>query len=465
MINFKKTAEHDLYNESLAPVEYDKRPLSYFGSGAIWFGIGVQVSGFLVMTPLLSYHTIGELLIIYSIGEALLCLSCYIVQDIGLKYGLTFASSINASFGPLGGRIAGLIRMLPSMIFFGVNGYLGSTALNQVMRLLFGFDNMWFAIILNATLLVLVTITGAKGIERFTSLAAPLLIIVSIYLFYVLFRSYDVSFWSILDKGRLGGSSRNWLFAFGVIIGNCASVAMGWNDYSKDGKVPHGYGKSGLFHLLAILIGSIPAFVFCSILGCAVMVVVPGTTGGEILGTLTDLVAGQSKFLAVAISIFVWAAQLSTNTACNLLPSVYVICGLSPKHLKFKPAIILFAVCSIALQPWKLGTSLDTVLTIFSLTAGPVIAIVATDYYYFRKRKLSLDDIYKSKGKYWYWNGMNPAAMIAYVIGTVIAFIFFDYSYFVSLIATSIIYIACAKVFAKKYPVIVEETAEDVSIA
>ncbi|RGY98682.1 cytosine permease [Clostridium sp. AM58-1XD] len=464
MIGFQAKTEHDLYNESLAPVEYNKRKVGYLGMGAIWFGISVQVSGFLVMTPLLNYYTIGQLFWIFGIGQAILGLSSYIVQEIGLKYGISFATSIVASFGPLGGKIAGIVRIMPSAIFFGVNGYLGASAINNVTRLLFGMDNMWFAIILNAALLVIVTISGAKGIERFTSLAAPLLIIVGVYMFHILLKTYNVTLGEIMSLGKLSGHSRNWLFAFGVIIGNFASVAMGFNDFSKDGKVKDGYKKSGYLHLTSYLICMVPSFIFYSILGCAVMVVVPGTTGGEILKVLTDIVAGQSKILAVLISVFVFAAQLSTNTAANLLPSVYVVCSLIPKYLKFKSATILFAVIAVAIQPWKIGNSLDSVLTIFGLTAGPVIAIIATDYYYFRKRKYSLDDIYQTNGKYYYFHGMNPAAMIAYVIGTIIAFICFDYSYFISLAATCLIYILLAKYFGKTYPAIIKETAKDIKI-
>jgi len=106
--------------------------------------------------------------------------------------------------------------------------------------------------------------------------------------------------------------------------------------------------------------------------------------------------------------------------------------------LKFKPGCFIFAAISIAIQPWNIS-SMDVVLNVFGATAAPVVAIVAVDYYIFRKRKFSLDDIYKTHGKYYYWNGFNPAAMIAYVIGTAVAVIFMDYGFFISLAVTPII--------------------------
>ena len=77
--------------------------------------------------------------------------------------------------------------------------------------------------------------------------------------------------------------------------------------------------------------------------------------------------------------------------------------GLLPKYLKFKPGCFIFAAISIAIQPWNIS-SMDVVLNVFGATAAPVVAIVAVEYYIFRKRKFSLDDIYKTHGKYYYWN-------------------------------------------------------------
>src|SRR5690606_17498121 len=192
MIGFQPKPEHDLYSESLAPIEFSKRTINPFGLGMIWFGIAVQVTGFMVMTPLIKYYTIGELVWINLIGQILVCLACFATQEIGLKYGVSFATSITAVAGPLGGKIVAVVRALPAIIFVGLNGFVGATAVNMFTTAVFGFDNIIVGIIINATLLILVTITGAKGIERFTSFAAPLMIIIGAIMFYVLMKPHAV---------------------------------------------------------------------------------------------------------------------------------------------------------------------------------------------------------------------------------------------------------------------------------
>ncbi|WNS73701.1 cytosine permease [Bacillus sp. DTU_2020_1000418_1_SI_GHA_SEK_038] len=464
MINFQAKSEHDLYSESLAPVEYSKRKIGSFGIGVIWFGIAVQVTSFLVMTPLVQYYTIGELVWINLIGQLLVCLACFVTQEIGLKYGVSFATTITAVAGPLGGKIVGLVRAMPAIIFVGLNGFIGATAINMFMTAVFGFSNMLVAIIINAILLILVTISGAKGIERFTTFAAPLMIIIGGIMFYVLMKTHSVSLIDVWDLGRTGGTSKSWLYGFGVCLGGYAAVAMGFNDFTKDCTIKNGnMKKAARTHLISYIIMSSPAFMFFTMIGIITVVLVPGMTGSEVLPYLTELVAGGNNLIIAILALFVFVAQLSTNTAANLFPSVYVICALAPKKINFKTATVIVGVLAFVLQPWKFGPILDVFLAVFGAAGGPALAIIAVDYYYFRKRKYSLGDLFNSRGKYFYWHGINPVSLSCYVSGIIIGLLFLDYNYFVSLAATSVLYIFAGNLFAKKFPVMVSETAEDLT--
>lgn len=464
MIAFQPKPEHDLYSESLAPVEHSKRTIAPVGLGVIWFGIAVQVTGFMVMTPLMQYYTVGELVWINLIGILLTCLGCYATQEIGLKYGISFATSITAVAGPLGGKIVGLVRALPAMIFVGLNGYVGATALNMFMKAAFGFENILVAIIINASLIVLVTISGAKGIERFTSLAAPLMIIIGGIMYYVMMKTYDATLLGVWDLGRTSGTSKNWLYGLGVVLGGYAAIIMGFNDFTKDAKIKNGdMKKSGRAHLISYFIGAAPAFNFFTMLGCIAVVIIPGITGAQVLPHLTELMAGGNRAIIAIIALFIFVAQLSTNTAANLLPSVYVVCSLAPKKLNFKASAVVVGVLAFALQPWRFGPILDVFLAVFGAAGGPALAIVVVDYYLFRKRKYSLSDLFNSKGKYSYWHGINPVSLACYVTGIVLAMVFLDYNYFVGFGVTAVLYIIAGKMFAHKFPVMVTETAKDIT--
>jgi putative hydroxymethylpyrimidine transporter CytX len=47
----------------------------------------------------------------------------------------------------------------------------------------------------------------------------------------------------------------------------------------------------------------------------------------------------------------------------------------------------------------------------------PLFGIVLIDYFFIRRRDIDLKDLYKREGKYWFWKGINPLAILAWAIG------------------------------------------------
>lgn len=463
MIGFQPKPEHDLYSETLAPVEHSKRTISSLGLGIIWFGIAVQVTGFVIMTPLVKYYTIGELIAINFIGQFLVAVACFFTQEIGMKYGISFATSISAVAGTIGGKLVGLVRALPSIAFIGFNGFVGATAINMMMSSLFGFDNLTVAIIINAALLIIVTLGGAKRLEQFTSFAAPLMIVIGGAMFVAVMREHSVSILDIWDLGVTEGP-KSWLYGIGICLGGFGATAMGFNDFTKEARIKGGnFKKASRNHFWTYALISSPAFMFFTVIGCIPMVLVPGMTGGNVLPYMTEVLTGGNPWLMALIGLFVFVAQLSTNAAANIYSSVYVISSLVPKYFDYKKATIGVVVVAFLLAPWKLGASIDFLLALFGAAAGPALAMIAVDYFYFRKRKLSLSDLYTTKGKYYYWGGFNFAALIPYVAGIAAAMVFLDYNYFVGVGVTAILYIILGTVFSKKYPDMFTETAPDIT--
>lgn len=463
MIGFQPKPEHDLYSETLAPVEHSKRTISSLGLGIIWFGIAVQVTGFVIMTPLVKYYTIGELVAINFIGQFLVAVACFFTQEIGLKYGVSFATSISAAAGTIGGKFVGLIRALPSIAFIGFNGFVGATAINMITSSLFGFDNMTVALTLNAALLIIVTLGGAKRLEKFTSFAAPLMIVIGFAMFYSVMKHHAVSILDIWNLGVTEGP-KSWLYGIGICLGGFGATAMGFNDFTKEARIKNGnLKKAAKNHFLSYSLISSPAFMFFTVIGCIPMVLVPGMTGAKVLPYMTEVLTGNNPYLIALVGLFVFVAQLSTNSAANIYSSVYVISSLVPKYVDYKKATIGVVVAAFLIAPWKLGSSIDFLLALFGAAAGPALGMIAVDYFYFRKRKLSLGDLYTTKGKYYYWGGFNFTALIPYVAGIAAAMAFLDYNYFVGISVTSILYIILGTMAGKKYPSMFTETAPDIT--
>lgn len=83
---------------------------------------------------------------------------------------------------------------------------------------------------------------------------------------------------------------------------------------------------------------------------------------------------------------------------------------------------------------------------------GPIVGIMIADYYFIRKRKLNVRDLYKENGEYKYKNNYNPAAVLALVISFLVSLFLPNYSFFIGFILSIILYIIFMKTFVlKKY--------------
>jgi len=47
----------------------------------------------------------------------------------------------------------------------------------------------------------------------------------------------------------------------------------------------------------------------------------------------------------------------------------------------------------------------------------PLFGIVLIDYFLQKKGSVDVEDLYKKEGKYWFWKGINPLAILAWAIG------------------------------------------------
>lgn len=445
------------YNETLKPVEFKDRSIKPLGLGVIWFGIVVQLTGFAVFSAMPNYFTIRQLLYIYLIGSIITALAAIGMQDIGLKHGLCFAKATVASFGEVGSKLPSFIRAFPSVIFFGTNAYVSSQALNELFKMIFNFDSIKLALSINIILLVLLTMMGLKGIERFTKLVAPLLLVIGFYLAYILHDSYKVPISELMNMGGHNAGAKGWLYGISVAIGIFIMCSMGNNDYTRDCIVNPSKNKwweMNKSYSIATLIGVVPFLTFFCLLGnCAV--VLSGRT--DVIVVFSELLMEKSKILAIIVDLFIVVAQFSTNTSANLMPSAYVACDFIPK-LKFKASIVLVAVLAVICQPWSYYDYFDFVLNLFTVFTGPAMAIMLIDYFIFRKRCYDISALYVKRGKYYYWKGINIVAVLVYIASGLIAYIIdFDNSFFIATPIAALSYYFIAKLFSKKMPIMVSE--------
>jgi NCS1 family nucleobase:cation symporter-1 len=122
----------------------------------------------------------------------------------------------------------------------------------------------------------------------------------------------------------------------------------------------------------------------------------------------------------VFAALVVLAAQLTTNMAANVVSPSNDFSNLSPKRISYLTGGLITAVIGILMMPWKLYSDaaayIFTWLLGYSSLMGALGGILIADYWVIRRQQLVLDDLYRERGAYSYWGGVNPLAVAAFAI-------------------------------------------------
>ena len=154
-------------------------------------------------------------------------------------------------------------------------------------------------------------------------------------------------------------------------------------------------------------------------------------------------------------------ATLSTNIAANVISPANSFANLLPKHISFRTGGLITGVIGILLMPWWLLGLIVGFLITYGAILGPVVGILLADYFVINKKELALDELYIKGGRYHFKGGVNPAAVVALLVGVVIVLlgmfipslkIVYDTGWFTGFFLSFVIYVGMMKRAKKSAP-------------
>ena len=181
--------------------------------------------------------------------------------------------------------------------------------------------------------------------------------------------------------------------------------------------------------------------------------------------------------IVILVSLLaIWLATLTTNVAANLVSPSYDFSNLAPKLISFRTGGIITALIGILIHPWYLLSTPEiyifTWLGFYGGATGAIAGVLIADYWIIRRNQLKLADLYRTEGAYEYSGGWNWRAVVALVVGVLLAVggaystpgtgpfpengligffqPLYDYSWVVGLVVAFIAYWALAKLFPEQ---------------
>jgi NCS1 family nucleobase:cation symporter-1 len=132
----------------------------------------------------------------------------------------------------------------------------------------------------------------------------------------------------------------------------------------------------------------------------------------------------MQRFDSVVVILFatavIFAAQLTTNMAANVVSPSNDFSNLNPKLISYVTGGLITALIGVLMMPWKLMTSMGayifTWLVGYSGLMGAIAGILICDYWVLRRQRLDLYDLFQPEGRYTYTNGFNLRALVVLVV-------------------------------------------------
>jgi len=421
----------DLWNEDLAPTTAETRTWDWKSYAALWVAMVVCVPTYMLAGGLVSEGmNWWQAVVTVLLGNMIVLVPMILIGHAGAKHGIPFPVLLRSAFGTKGARIPALARGLVACGWFGINTWVGGSAIYVIINALtsgaiagsplpfLGIDAGQFASFIGFWALHLYFIkNGTESIRWLETLAAPFLILMGLVLLA----------WAYVTAGGFGemlaapsqfieGGAREGQFwtvfiaSLTAMVGFWATMALNIPDFTR-------FAKSQRDQVIGQAIGlplPMALFAFISVAVTSATV----TIYGEAIWDPVAL-AGRMGGLGVVVALAALVvATLTTNLAANTVAPAYGFSNLSPSKISFTMGGYITAGIGIAIFPWKLletaGGYLFVWLVGYSALLGPIAGILIVDYFFLRKCKLDHGSLFKHGGTYPVW---NSAGLIALVIG------------------------------------------------
>lgn len=443
-----------LKSPDLLPVHHQKRNINVVGFCAMWVGMAILLATFDIGASGIQNIPLPLVILATLIGSIAIGGFISIIGDIGVEHGISFPVYMRAPFGTLGTHIPSITRALAASFWFGINTYFGATAINAILHTFFpSFDYLLGCYIVFAVFQLINTASGIKWVERFADLAAPIIVVLSLIIYMTLSEEAKLGgsdVWTWVGSPVTGGAA---FTAFMIVVfanmGFWATLGTDIPTISRFFKAPK-FERNWFKRNKTTFIGSVIALPLTE----AFMIMI-GAAAFVVSGTSNPVIALQdasSGWMLAMLLLMVVLTQWSTNTAANIIPASAVFSNVLGPKVSNMVAVFIVGIVGTVIQPWSVYEVLTQVLLFIGAVLASITGILFADYYLLRRRRVNVQDLYRSDGQYRFAGGINVAGFIAWAIGGVAAIFLMEYSFIVGfLIAGASYYILAKYWYFRKY--------------
>ena len=423
-----------LFNADLAPVPVAARRWGTYNYTALWIGISHCVPTWLLAGGLVALGmSAGQAVLTVALGNLIVLVPILLNSHPGTKYGIPFPVFARSSYGVFGANFAAILRALVACGWFGIQSWIGGQAIFTLVGSLAGRGwthasliggqhwTMWLSFAVFWIVQMVIILRGIDALRRFENWAAPFVLLMALALLAWLWVKAGGIGPVLSAPSKLGWGGRFWPVFFPSLMGMVAfwaTLSLNIPDFTR-------FGKGQREQLLGQTLGlptTMTLFSFIAVLVTSASAVVYGHAIWDpvaLTGKFTQPVVVVVALLSLAI------ATVATNVAANVVSPSYDFCNLLPRWVNFRRGAVITGIIGILIQPWRLLDNphvyIETWLEFYGGMLGAIAGVLIADYWLLRRSRLDLDQLYLPEGTYRYWGGWNWRAVVASVVGMVLA--------------------------------------------
>ncbi|HLM54994.1 MAG TPA: NCS1 family nucleobase:cation symporter-1 [Pyrinomonadaceae bacterium] len=418
-----------LWNRDLAPTTIRERTWSTWNIAALWVGMSVVITTYTLAGGFIEAGmNWWQAMVTILLGNTVVLLPMILNAHAGTKYGVSFPVLCRASFGTKGANVPAVLRAIVACGWFGIQTWIGGTALDALFGAMWsGWNTLaggaslfnvalhtWVGFFLFWGIQVVIILKGVEGIKHLETWSAPLLLAGgAALLIWASWRAGGLG--RVLSESSALQRQQNnfWSIFPGALtasVGYWATLSLNIPDFTR-------YARSQRSQMLGQALGlplTMTAFAFIGVAVTSATLLIYG----QAVPNPVDL---MQRFDSVAVILFatavIFAAQLTTNMAANVVSPSNDFSNLNPRLISYVTGGLITAVIGVLMMPWKLmgsmGAYIFTWLIGYSGLMGAIGGVMICDYWVLRRRRLDLAALFRPGGRYSYSYGFNWRAVVA----------------------------------------------------
>ncbi|MFP3202724.1 MAG: cytosine permease [Sulfolobus sp.] len=455
------------YNPNLIPLPKSMKNWTWINYTTIWAGMVHNVVQFEI-AALLTFE-FGPILALLITGLAYgtQLVVMYLNGHIGAKWGIPYPIAIRPMYGIKGSMIPVILRAFVALFWFAVQTYAGGTIVDAVLSI---FIPSWNTLTLNVLgmpenlalsflifwgINVIVLFKGMNEVKYFELIVGPLIMLIFGWLaYYGITLSHGIgNIFSV--KPELEPTFNQISISIGALVGAYSTLALNIMDFTRFSKTQKDQivGQTIGFPIMFIIFTFLVAIIVSTMMYAFK---IPYSSAMTYINPVNIMyLFTHNPLITLILGITLIFATVGVNTAANLVSPIYDFISLFPRRLKsWNRAAIIASLVGVTYAPWiwfNNATSIFNALNILGTSLGAVAGVMIAKYWILDKSRISLVDLFKPQGVYWYKNGISIKALASTLIGGLIPLIgivipqltiIYTFGWYVAIITSMISYFA-----------------------